>query len=221
MSWGRSCGCALSLYRFCQQPQKQHFQPQARLHALAQLLLGAAQLGLPLQQAGPADGLGEGGQLLAELGRHAGEFQSVWSGGHQDQIPQHSGQTLQHGPGIPAPVQQVAGGLQQLHRFGAAHGPHQFQQLLFGDCPQQIPHRSGFDRCRQQAQLIQQAFRIPQASLGPLGHHMNGLRLDFDRFLFGDPAQMIVEGIQRNAPEIKALTTAQDCRQHPLRVCGG
>ena len=69
--------------------------------------------------------------------------------------------------------------------------------------------------------MIQQAFRIPQASLGSLGHHVNCFRLDVDRFLFGDPSQMLVEGIERNASEIKALATAEDRRQHPLRVGGG
>ena len=64
--WG--CRDGLSGHRFRQQPQEQHFQPQARLHALTQLLLGAPQLGLPLQQAGPADGLRKARQVLAELG---------------------------------------------------------------------------------------------------------------------------------------------------------
>ena len=131
------------------------------MHALAQLLLAAAQLGLPLQQSVPSDRPREGGQLITELGRNTGEFQSVWSSGHQHQIPQHASQALQNRPGIPSPVQQVAGGFQQLHRLGVGHRLHQLQQLLFRYGPQQVPYRSGFDRWRQQTELVQQAFRIP------------------------------------------------------------
>ena len=50
---------------------------------------------------------------------------------------------------------------------------------------------------------------------------MNGFWLDLNRFLCSDPAQVLLQGIQRNPAEIKALTAAQDGRQHPLRIGGG
>ena len=82
--------------RFGQKAQQQYFQPEAWWHALAQLLFRPSQLGLPLQQPGASDGFGEGGQLIAELRRHTGEFRTVRCSGHQDKIPQDSGEPLQH-----------------------------------------------------------------------------------------------------------------------------
>ena len=94
------------------------------------------------------------------------------------------------------------------------------QQFLLGYGPQQLPDRRRFDGARQQAQLIQQAFGIPQAPLGPLGHHMQGFWRDLDAFFLGNPAQMLLEGIEGNAPVVEALTAAEDRGQDPLRVGG-
>ena len=102
------------------------------MHALAQLLLRPAQLGLPLQQAAAADRFGQLWQLVAELGRDAGEFRPVRSRSHQHQIAEDSCQALQHGACIATTVQQGSGGFQQGYRFAAAHGRHQRQQFLFG-----------------------------------------------------------------------------------------
>ena len=209
----------MSRHRFRQQAQEQHFQPQARLHALTQLLFRPTQLVLPLQQSGATEGLGQIRQLIAELGRDSGEFRPIRCGSCQHQVSEDPGQALEHSTRIAAPVQQIAGRLQQLHRCGSGHRFHQLKQLLFRDRSQQIPHRWGFDRGRQQAELIQEAFGIAQTSLGALGHDMNGFRLDLDRFLLSDPAQMRLEGIEGDPPEIKTLAAAEDRGQHPLRVC--
>ena len=50
---------------------------------------------------------------------------------------------------------------------------------------------------------------------------MQGLSGDLDLFLRGDPAQMLLQSIEGNAAEIKALAAAQDGGQHPLGVGGG
>ena len=69
--------------------------------------------------------------------------------------------------------------------------------------------------------MIQQAFGITQAALGPLGHHMQGFGLDRDGFLLCNPGEMPFKRLQGNAPEVETLTAAEDCGQHPLRVGGG
>ena len=78
-----------------QQAQQQHLQPEARVHAVAQLLLAAPQLGLPFQQPRLADAPGQGGQLVAQLGRDAGELQPIRRHPRQHQIPQQAGQALE------------------------------------------------------------------------------------------------------------------------------
>ena len=108
-----------------------------------------------------------------------------------------------------------------MQGIGCGQGCSQLQQLLFGNRAQQIPDGFGFDRRRQQGELIQQAFGIPQAPLGPLGHHVQGCRGDADRFLFGDPGEVPLQRLQGDATKIKALAATQDRRQHPLRVGGG
>ena len=55
-------------HRFGQQAQQQHLQPEAWVDAVAQLLLAALELGLPLQQPGLADAPGQLGKFAAKLG---------------------------------------------------------------------------------------------------------------------------------------------------------
>jgi hypothetical protein len=55
LGWGCSGGGGAGWLGFGEQAEQQHFQPQARLHALAQLLLTAFELGLPAQQRCLAD----------------------------------------------------------------------------------------------------------------------------------------------------------------------
>ena len=191
------------------------------MNALAQLLFAATQVRLPSQQACSANRFRQIRQLVAELRGNTGQFWSVRSGSHQHQISQDSGQTLKHRSWIPASVQQIAGGFQQLHRFSAGHGAHEPQQLLFGDGSQQIPDGRSFDGWWQQTQLIQQTFGIPESALGALGHHMHGIHLDFNGFLFGDPAEMGLQGVQGNPAKIEALASAENRRQHPLWVRRG
>ena len=50
---------------------------------------------------------------------------------------------------------------------------------------------------------------------------MQGSGTDLDAFFAGNPAEVTLQGPHRNAPEIKALATAQDCGQHPLGIGGG
>ena len=190
------------------------------MHALAQLLLASAQLALPLQQAGAPDALGQRRQLITELRRDAGELRTVRGSGHQHQIPQDPRQALEHGSRITSAIQQLACGLQERHRFAGAHGLHQFQQLLFRNGSQQIPDGIGFDGAGQQAELIQQAFGIAQTALSPLGHHMQCFRLDGNRFLFGNPAQVLFKRIQGNPPEVESLAAAEDGGKHPLGIGG-
>ena len=60
-----------------QQPQQQHLQPEAGLHAVAQLLLAALELCLPLQQARLADRPSHPRKFWPQRRRHAGEFQPI------------------------------------------------------------------------------------------------------------------------------------------------
>ena len=100
-------------------------------------------------------------------------------------------------------------------------GCSQLQQLLFRDGTQQFPHRFGFHRRRQQAELIQQALSVPEAPLGQLGHQVHRLWGDVDGFLLSNPKQVLFERLQGDAAEIKALAAAQDRWQHPLGIGGG
>ena len=100
-------------------------------------------------------------------------------------------------------------------------GLGQLEQFLFRHRPEQLPYRSCFHRRGQQAELIQQTLGITQPALGPLGYHVQGLGCDRDRLLLGDPGQMALQGLQRDPPEVEALTAAEDRRQHPLGVGGG
>ena len=86
---------------------------------------------------------------------------------------------------------------------------------------QQIPNGVCFNRWRQQAELIQQAFRIAQSTLGSLGHDVDGFGLDGDGFLFGDPSQMLFQRIEGNPSKIEPLAAAKDGREHPLWIGGG
>ena len=54
----RSSGCGLEL-GFCQEAQQQDLEPQAGIDAVAQLLLTAPELGLPVQQLCFADAAGQ------------------------------------------------------------------------------------------------------------------------------------------------------------------
>ena len=188
---------------------------------MAQLLFAALQLALPLQQLGRAQLLGELGQLGTELGRKAGQFQPVRGHRRQHQVPQQAGQALQHRRRFPAPVEQFAAGFHHPQRLEAGQGRGQGQQLLFGHRPHQFPHGHRFDRCGQQAQLVEQALGIAQAPLGPLGHHMQGFGSNADLLFGGDVAQVAFEGVEGDAAEIKPLAAAQDRRQHPLGIGGG
>ena len=118
------------------------------MHALTQLLFSASKLSLPLQQSCPANGFGEVRQLIAELWGDTGEFRSIWSSGHQHEIPQDPCHALKNGSGITAAVKQLTARFQQRHGLTGAHGLHQLQQLLLRNRSQQIPYRSGFDRSR-------------------------------------------------------------------------
>ena len=69
--------------------------------------------------------------------------------------------------------------------------------------------------------MVEQALRIAQASLGPLGHHVHGVGLDRDRFLLSDPGEVSFQGIQGDAAEIKSLAAAENGGQHPLGIGGG
>ena len=139
---------------------------------MAQLLFAALELALPLQQLGRAQLLGQFGQLGAELGREASQFESVRGHRRQYQVPQQAGQALQHRRRFPAPVEQLPAGLHHAQGFIAGQGRGQGQQLLFRHRPHQLPHGHRLDRRRQQAQLVEQALGIAQAPLGPLGHDM-------------------------------------------------
>ena len=204
-----------------QQPQQQHLQPEAGLHAVAQLLLAALELCLPLQQARLADRPSHPRKFWPQRRRHAGEFQPIRRHARQQQIPQQPGQALQHGGGFAAPLQQLPAGLNHPQRLGFGHGPGQQEQFLFRYRPQQFPHGQGLDRSGQQAELIQQAFGVAQAALGPLGHHLQGLGGDADRFLGGDPGEVLFQGLQGDAAEIEALAAREDRGQHPLGIGGG
>ena len=220
-SWGCSDGGGANRLRFGEQAEQQHFQPQTRLHALAQLLLAPLELGLPAQQRCLADTPGQIWQGAAELGRKAGELEPVGGYARQHQIPQQASQPLQHGRGFAAPLQQGADRLDQSQGLAGRQRFGQLQQLLFGHRPQQFPHRLGLHRRWQQAELIQQAFGVAQAALGPLSHHVQGFGGDADLFLLRDPAQVPLQGIQGDAAEIEALAAAEDGGQHPLGVGGG
>ena len=50
---------------------------------------------------------------------------------------------------------------------------------------------------------------------------MQRLWLDRNRLLVGNPGQVLVQSLQWNAPEIKALAAAEDRRQHPLWIGRG
>ena len=118
-------------------------------------------------------------------------------------------------------LEQAAAGFQQGQGFASGQGFGELQQLLLRHRPQQLPHGGRLNRRWQQAELIQQALGIAQAPLGPLGHHVQGFGGDADLFLLGDPAQVPLQGLQRNAAEVEALAAAQDGGQHPLGVGGG
>ena len=188
---------------------------------MAQLLLAALELGLPVEQAGLADRSSHGGQFRPQGRRHAGELQAVRRHSGQQQIPEQSGQALQHGGGFAAPLQQLAAGLDHPQRLSIGHGPGQQQQFLFRHGPQEFPHGQGLNRWRQQAELIQQALGVAQAALGPLGHHLQSFGGDADRFLRRDPGEVLFQGLQGDAAEIKALAARKDRGQHPLGIGGG
>ena len=57
--------------------------------------------------------------------------------------------------------------------------------------------------------------------MGPLGDQVQRFGGDGDLLLFGDPAQVLFEGLQGDAPKVKALAAAQDGRQDPLGIGGG
>ena len=57
--------------------------------------------------------------------------------------------------------------------------------------------------------------------MGQLGHQVQRLWGDLDGFLLGNPAQVLFQGLQRDAAEIKALAAAQDRGEHPLGIGGG
>ena len=82
------------------------------MNALSQLLLAAAQVRLPSQQARSSDVSGQIGQLVPELRRNTGQFGSPGGGSHQHKIPEDSSQPLEYRPGITATVQQIAGGFE-------------------------------------------------------------------------------------------------------------
>ena len=105
-----------------------------------------------------------------------------------------------------------------MKRVSAGQRLSQGDQILFRDRTEQLPDGIRFDRCRQQAELVEQALRIAQASLGPLGHHMERFGCDRDCFLLGDPAEMLLERIEGDAAEVEPLTAAQDRGEHPLGV---
>ena len=69
--------------------------------------------------------------------------------------------------------------------------------------------------------MVEQAFSVPQAALGPLGHHVQGFWGDADLLLVGDPNQVLLQGLQGDAPEIEALAATQDRGQNPLGIGGG
>ena len=97
---------------FSQEAQQQDLEPQPGIDAVAQLLLAALELGLPKQQSRFADTAGQLRKLGPELGGEAGELEAVGGGAGQHQVPQQTGQTLEHGGGLPAPLQQAAAGLE-------------------------------------------------------------------------------------------------------------
>ena len=221
-SLGRGWGGRAGLDgRFSQQAEQEHFEPEAGLNALAQLLLASLELGLPAQQLRFADAAGEGRQLAADLRREAGELQAVRGDAGEYEVPQQARHSLEDGAGLAAALEQVADRFDDPERLAPGQGLGELQQFLLGHGPQQFPDRHGFDGARQQAELIEEALGIPQAPLGPLGDHMQGFGGDLDRLLLSDPAQVLLEGIQGNAPVVEALTTAQDRGQNPLRVGGG
>ena len=79
---------------------------------VAELLLAAAQVRLPSQQARSSDVSGQIGQLVPELRGNTGQFGSPGGGSHQHKISEDSSQPLEHRTGITATVQQIAGGFQ-------------------------------------------------------------------------------------------------------------
>ncbi len=188
---------------------------------MAQLLLAPLELGLPVQQPCLAEAPGQLGQLGADLGRKGGQLEPL--GGHprQHQVAQQRRQPLQQGSRFAAAIEQQAAAFGQGEGIGLGEGRGQLQQFLFGHRPQQVPDRFGLHRGGQQRQLIEQAFGIPQPALGPLGHHMQGIGGDVDRLLFGDPTQVLLQRLERDAAKVEALATAQNRGQHPLRVGGG
>ena len=107
---------------------------------MAQLLLAALELGLPMEQARLADRSSHGGQFRPQGRRHAGELQAIRRHSGQQQIAEQSGQALQHGGGLAAPFQQLAAGLNHPQRLGIGHGPGQQQQFLLGYRTQELPH---------------------------------------------------------------------------------
>ena len=121
-------------FGFRQQTHQQHFQPQPRLHAQAQLLLTSPQAGLPLQQSLPADALGQLRQLIAELGGDAGELRAIGRRRHQNQVSENAGQALEHSARIAAPIQQAAAGFHQLEWIAAGQCFCQGNQVLLRHC---------------------------------------------------------------------------------------
>ena len=69
--------------------------------------------------------------------------------------------------------------------------------------------------------MIQQAFRIPETTLGKLGHQVQGIRSNDNLLLLADPVQMPHQFRQRDAAEVEALAPGHDGGQNPLGICGG
>ena len=199
--------------RFSQKAEQEHFEPEPGLNALAQLLFAPLELGLPVQQLRLADAAGQGWQFAADLRGEAGELQAIRGDAGEHEVPQEARHSLEDGTRLAAALKQVADRFDDSERLAPGQGLGELQQFLLGHCPQQLPDRHGFDGARQQAELIEEV--SASRPLGPLADHVQGFRGDLDRLLLSDPAQVPLEGIQGNAPVVKALTAAQD-RAEPV-----
>ena len=207
--------------RIGEQPQEQHLKPEAWLDALPQVLLAAPQLALPAQQPHAAESLCQLRKVGPELGGKAAELQPARGCSGQHQVPKQGGQALQHRGGLAPAIHQLTAGFNHAKGIGRRQSGGEVQQFLLRYRPQQVPDRGCFDRCRQQAELIEQAFGIPQAPLGPLCHHLQSLLADGNSFLLSDESQVIGDGGLGNAAEVEALAARKNRGKYPLRVGGG
>ena len=184
-------------------------------------MFAALEAGLPAQQPGGGNAGRQLRQLGPELGGKAAQLQASGGGRSHCEVAQQRGQPLKHRPRVAAPLQQLPTGFHHGQRFSGGEGRRQGKQLLLRHRPEQLPDGAGLHRSGQETELVQQAFGIAQAALGPLGYHMQGFGRDADRFEPGNLAQVGFDRLQGNAAEIEALATGQDRGQHPLGIGGG